>query len=89
MEVVLDCSLIGSKESFFTALSLALRFPGWFGNNLDGLYDCLTDLSEETHLTLRHFEVLEERLGDYGARLRDTLEEAAEENPCLYIEFEE
>ena len=89
MEVILDCSLTGSKESFYTALSLALRFPGWFGNNLDGLYDCLTDLSGETHLTLRRFEVLEERLGDYGSRLRDTLEEAAEENPRLQIEFED
>jgi RNAse (barnase) inhibitor barstar len=33
------------KMSTMEAIAAALSFPGYFGRNLDALYDCLTDLS--------------------------------------------
>ncbi|WP_414940537.1 barstar family protein [Amycolatopsis sp. cmx-11-51] len=33
------------KASTLDAIAEALSFPGYFGKNLDALYDCLTDLS--------------------------------------------
>jgi RNAse (barnase) inhibitor barstar len=33
------------KLSTLDAIAAALSFPGYFGRNLDALYDCLTDLS--------------------------------------------
>ncbi|HVV09339.1 barstar family protein [Amycolatopsis sp.] len=33
------------KLSTMDAIAAALSFPGYFGRNLDALYDCLTDLS--------------------------------------------
>ncbi len=40
--------LVGSVTSTADALDAigaALRFPAWYGRNLDALYDCLVDLS--------------------------------------------
>lgn len=36
---------VGSKAEALDAIGAALGFPGWYGRNLDALYDCLTDLS--------------------------------------------
>jgi RNAse (barnase) inhibitor barstar len=33
----------GDKESVLRELGHTLRFPDWYGANLDALYDCLTD----------------------------------------------
>ncbi|MEV0678159.1 barstar family protein [Actinosynnema sp. NPDC050436] len=34
-----------SKSAALAAIGLALDFPDYYGQNLDALYDCLTDLS--------------------------------------------
>jgi RNAse (barnase) inhibitor barstar len=36
---------VTSKAEALDAIGAALRFPAWYGRNLDALYDCLTDLS--------------------------------------------
>ncbi|WP_307832379.1 barstar family protein [Planomonospora sp. ID91781] len=41
----LDGSEITTSAEAMTAIAEALSFPDTFGNNLDALYDCLTDLS--------------------------------------------
>lgn len=41
----MDGAALGDKISALDAIAEALSFPGWFGRNLDALYDCLTDLS--------------------------------------------
>ncbi|MCX7897185.1 MAG: barstar family protein [Rhodocyclaceae bacterium] len=42
-----DLSAAEDKESMFSALAKAMKFPSWFGFNWDGLLDCLADLSWE------------------------------------------
>jgi len=34
-----------SKSAALAAIGEAMGFPGYYGQNLDALYDCLTDLS--------------------------------------------
>ena len=62
IEHVLDGSGVRSKRAMFAALARTLRFPKWFGNNLDALYDCLSDLSwlpaDEHVLIWTHSSVL-------------------------------
>jgi RNAse (barnase) inhibitor barstar len=36
---------VTSKAEALDAIGAALRFPAWYGRNLDALYDCLADLS--------------------------------------------
>ncbi|GGN24315.1 hypothetical protein GCM10011609_77730 [Lentzea pudingi] len=37
--------LVSEKSAAISAIAAALEFPEWFGQNLDALYDSLTDLS--------------------------------------------
>lgn len=41
----LDGSICASLNDFYGAISAALKFPAYFGNNLHALQDCLADLS--------------------------------------------
>lgn len=87
--VLLDCSAFPDRETLHRTLAAALALPGWYGGNLDALYDCLTDLGEETELRLRRFGTLEERMGGYARSLRRVLKDAAGENPRLSVLIEE
>ncbi|MGX7827053.1 barstar family protein [Actinokineospora sp. 24-640] len=61
-EHILDGTSVHTRLDFYDAVAETLRFPEWFGHNLDALYDCLTDLSwlpEGQHvLVWTHPEVL-------------------------------
>ncbi len=39
-----------SQAEALDAVGAALRFPDYYGRNLDALYDCLTDLTQPTAL---------------------------------------
>lgn len=45
MEHPIDGARIRTKAEFLTEVAAAMSFPGWFGHNLDALYDSLRDLS--------------------------------------------
>jgi len=78
--VTLDCTTITSRRELHRALAQTLRFPDWYGGNLDALFDCLTDLETPTALTLTGWHTLEEVLEEYGRKVLQTMQEAAEEN---------
>ena len=86
MNVLLDGNTILNREMLHDTLSTALRLPAWYGRNLDALYDCLTDVQEETVVVLRDRAALEEHLGSYGRRFMRLLEEVSRENPHLRLE---
>ena len=86
MNVIVDGALILNREMLHDTLSTALRLPAWYGRNLDALYDCLTDVQEETVVVLRDRAALEEHLGGYGRRFMRLLEEVSRENPHLRLE---
>ena len=80
-ECVFDCAGIRDPEEFHDALVEALVLPNWYGTNLDALYDCLTSITEETHIILRNFAQLE---GQY-AGFREVFQDAREANPRIQI----
>ena len=41
------------------SFSEGLSFPEWYGNNLDALNDCLTDINEETLLKIENGSIVE------------------------------
>lgn len=86
-EITLDCRDFASRSDLHRAFADALRFPDYYGSNLDALHDCLTSLPEETILTLYHWEATE-RLGRYAIGLKRVLEDSRKENPRLKILFE-
>ncbi len=54
-EIVIDCNGITEKEGLHRLFADTLSLPEWCADNLDALYDCLTDLEEPTHVILRNF----------------------------------
>ena len=52
-------------------------FPEYYGNNLDALYDVLTDREEPLEIQLDHAQELKEVLCGYGEAFIETLEDAA------------
>ena len=85
MRVELDCRKMTDKQATHAYLKQELRFPDYYGNNLDALYDLMTDREEETVLVLGHWRQLGALLGDYGISLLETLREASEAHPKVEI----
>ncbi len=75
-----------TKEEIHEYLAEELGFPSYYGKNLDALYDCLTDISEETRIVIDTEEMENDDLADYLHRVAEVMADAAEYNPL--IEFE-
>ena len=82
-ELVLNGLEITTKEELHDRIAQDLNLPDWYGRNLDALYDCLTDLTEDVKITLLSFDVLEQHLGRYAKGLQSMLKDAAAENPHI------
>ena len=51
-KVTIDTAELTTMEQIHDFLKEELNFPDHYGKNLDALYDCLTDISEETEIEL-------------------------------------
>ena len=78
---VIDGNSVASMEDIHRTLAQQLAFPEWYGNNLDALYDCLTEISGK--IRLLDWEVAEIRLGDYGKKAKKVIAAAALHNTDL------
>lgn len=85
--LVIDGAKIENMEALHKFLAWNLRFPLWYGNNLDALHDCLTDLAEPTAIQVVNIEELREHLGLVSHGFFRVLRAAAEENPNLYVQL--
>lgn len=84
-KIVLDMEQMRGRPQLHQYLREALQLPAYYGANLDALYDCLTELSEPTELTIRGKVADEAYLGRYGAMLLQVLQDAAAANHNLQV----
>lgn len=80
MLVVLDGRKMTDKMTLHNYLKEQCKFPEYYGNNLDALYDVLTDREEPLEIRLEYAEELKEILCGYGEAFIETLEDAAASN---------
>lgn len=85
MKVVIDGKKITSKQQLHTYFADEMNFPEWYGKNLDALYDCLTDIAEETEIEIINRPALHEHLGKYAKAFEKMLRDAQEENENIKI----
>ena len=84
-EKIIDCNQIRTKEDLHRIFRETLTFPEWYGDNLDALHDCLTEITGKVRLL--DWETAEARLGTYGQKAKKVIAAAAlhNENLDLYL----
>ena len=87
-EITINCCAFLSRSDLHRVLADALAFPDHYGSNLDALHDCLTEIAEETIISLANWKDAEEKLGTYAHSARRTILDAANENTNLAIIFD-
>ena len=85
MKVFIDGKKINSKQQLHTYFADEMNFPEWYGKNLDALYDCVTDITEETEIEIINRPALHEHLGKYAKAFEKMLRDAQEENENIKI----
>lgn len=78
--IQLDAQRMDRRRSAHSYLKEALNFPDYYGNNLDALYDCLTDLPE-TQVQFVNTEAAPE----YFQKVARVFRDAAKSNPQLTV----
>ena len=84
--IVLFESAFSSKAAVHAHLAEMLDFPSYYGNNLDALLDCLTDISHPVHIALIRMRD-EGPLARWFDKLALALMIAARENPSIDVEI--
>jgi RNAse (barnase) inhibitor barstar len=80
--VVVDLTLIQSKQALHEALKDALDFPDWYGMNWDAFWDAITGLVEmPQRLRFSGWPSFELRLPREAHQLRSALEQMSEKYP--------
>ena len=77
-KVIIDTNKLTTMEQIHDFLAEELNFPAHYGKNLDALYDCLTDITEETEIQLTAEE-------ETFHPLKKVLTTAAKSNKNLHI----
>jgi len=83
--IILDGRAMTDRSAAHSHLAQRLGLPGYYGRNLDALYDALTEISTDTRIILEESGAVTESLGSYGEALLETLRDAAGENPGLTV----
>ena len=78
MRATINGKRVTDKDSLHDLLRQKLNLPEDCGRNLDAVYDILTEPGKDRIITVKHPELLRERLGDYAERLLRMLEDAQE-----------
>lgn len=84
-EVILHGNEFESKKEIHDYLKESLCFPGYYGNNLSALYDVMTDICDDTRITLDMRDVKDEEMEDYLMKIAEVMSDASENN--MYLEF--
>ena len=63
-QIEIDGNAIFTSPDLHKTLAEALSFPEYYGNNLDALYDCLTEIDQDTLLILNNWHHIEFHLKD-------------------------
>ncbi len=88
-EIIVDGSLISTKEEFFETLKRQLGEDILIGNNLDALHDALTSISHSVDITVLMRPMLEHNLGSYWDKIYRVIMDSLDENYNLSISFDD
>ena len=67
--IILDGAKMTDRDAAHAYLAKTMRFPAYYGGNLDALADCLGELGQGVYIVLVNPEAVVSALGDYGQKL--------------------
>ena len=87
-KIILPLNELHSPAELQAYLKEVLELPDYYGENLDALYDVLTERSEPLEFMVSEDIQEEEYLGDYGTRLLCLLQDVAAVNTAFQLTIE-
>jgi len=87
MEYTVDLTTVAAPEQFHQAIRQSLPVPEWYGNDLDALYDVLTQFGQGWQVRFLHPERLREHTPRYLAALERLCQDVQAEMPGTSIVF--
>ena len=83
----IDLANVTTREQFHETLAKELPLPDHYGNNLDALYDVLTEDAHDWNIIFYNTTSMEKELPDYLSKLKKLSRRAVEEEDTLQIRF--
>jgi ribonuclease inhibitor len=81
----LDALKMTDIEETHKYLAKELGFPDYYGNNLDALYDCLTEYCYDSFIVIKNSDAMKTNLGDYAKKLTKVFFDASKESEMYLI----
>ena len=81
--VELDGSKMDSIQNTHMHLKESMELPEHYGENLDAMYDVMSDISENTFEFVLNSQQMRTSLGDYGVRMEQVWENLEQNNKHL------
>jgi len=81
--IILDGKKMLSRKQTHEYIKEKMSFPEYYGNNLDALADCLSEITEKTIITIKNFADFENNLGANSKGFIRVFEDAAEDNESI------
>ena len=88
MELRLNGSILADRQQLHKEITRQLQLPEYYGENLDALWDVLTEWSQPLQIIVEKSDVLTRQLGGYGEMVLQLFQEAEEQNKVLSVEIE-
>ena len=87
-KIVIDGSLITTKEEFYDFMRLSLGSDLLIGSNLDALHDALTTVSYSAEFIVEGRDLLEHNLGSFWEKVCEVFNDALDENYNISLSFD-
>ncbi len=87
-KIVIDGSLITTKEEFYDFMRLSLGSDILIGSNLDALHDALTTVSYSAEFIVEGRDLLEHNLGSFWGKVCEVFNDALDENYNISLSFD-
>lgn len=88
MELRLKGSDLTDRQQLHQEIARQLQLPDYYGENLDALWDVLTEWSQPLQIIVEKSDVLTRQMGGYGEMVLQLFQEAEEQNNALSVEIE-
>lgn len=88
-EYIIDLEGVGTEEDVHERLEESLPLPDYYGDNLDALYDVLTEMGDGWHIIIVNRNMADDDVQPYIDDMIDVFEDASAVAPDLTVEIED